>query len=52
MSISAVFSDMNVVVLNKATTIESCLNRIHKAYAGNPENLNDFTKRDRIILTI
>lgn len=51
MSISAVFSEMNDVVLNKTTTIESCLNRIHEVYAGTPENLKDFTKQDRIILT-
>lgn len=52
MSISAVFSEMNDVVLNKTTTIESCLNRIHGVYAGDPKNLKDFTRQERIILTI
>lgn len=43
---------MNDVILNKATTIERCVNRIHEVYAGNPENLKDFTKQDSIILNI
>lgn len=47
-----VFSDMNDVILNKTTTIERCVNRIQEVYAGNPENLKDFTKQDSIILNI
>lgn len=43
---------MNEVILNKVTTIERCINRIHAVYEGNPENLNDFTKQDSIILNI
>jgi uncharacterized protein YutE (UPF0331/DUF86 family) len=43
---------MNDVILNKITTIERCLKRIHEVYAGNPENLSDFTKQDSIILNI
>lgn len=43
---------MNDVILNKTTTIERCVNRIHEVYAGNPENLKDFTKQDSIILNI
>lgn len=43
---------MNDVILNKTTTIERCVNRIHDVYAGNPENLQDFTKQDSIILNI
>ena len=43
---------MNDVVLNKTTTIERCVNRIHEVYAGNPDNLKDFTKQDSIILNI
>lgn len=43
---------MNDVILNKITTIERCVNRIHEVYEGNPENLNDFTKQDSIILNI
>ena len=40
------------VILNKITTIERCVNRIHEVYAGNPKNLEDFTKQDNIILNI
>ena len=43
---------MNDVILNKTTTIERCVNRIHEVYEGNPENLKDFTKQDSIILNI
>lgn len=43
---------MNDVILNKITTIERCINRIHEVYEGNPENLKDFTKQDSIILNI
>lgn len=43
---------MNDVILNKTTTIERCVNRIHEVYAGNPNNLEDFTKQDSIILNI
>jgi uncharacterized protein YutE (UPF0331/DUF86 family) len=47
-----VYLAMNDVILNKVTTIERCLKRIHEVYAGNPENLSDFTKQDSIILNI
>ena len=43
---------MNDVILNKTTTIERCVNRIHEVFAGNPDNLKDFTKQDSIILNI
>ena len=43
---------MNDVILNKTTTIERCLKRIHEVYEGNPENLTDFTKQDSIVLNI
>lgn len=43
---------MNDVILNKTTTIERCVNRIHEVYEGNPYNLKDFTKQDSIILNI
>lgn len=46
------FLAMNDVVLNKTTTIERCIHRIHEVYDGNPENLKDFTKQDSIILNI
>ncbi len=44
--------EMNDVILNKTTTIERCLKRIHEVYEGNPENLTDFTKQDSIVLNI
>lgn len=47
-----VFLEMNDVVLNKITTIERCINRIHKVYEGNPGNLSDLTKQDSIIMNI
>ena len=43
---------MNDVILNKITTIERCVNRIHEVYGDNPRNLSDFTKQDSIILNI
>jgi uncharacterized protein YutE (UPF0331/DUF86 family) len=43
---------MNDVILNKVTTIERCVKRIHEVYEGNSENLSDFTKQDSIILNI
>ncbi|MBP2242012.1 uncharacterized protein YutE (UPF0331/DUF86 family) [Cytobacillus eiseniae] len=43
---------MNDVILNKTTTIERCVKRIHEVYAGNRANLKDFTKQDSIILNI
>lgn len=46
------FLAMNDVILNKITTIERCVNRIHEVYEGNSENLKDFTKQDSIILNI
>lgn len=46
------FLAMNDVILNKITTIERCVHRIHEVYEGNPENLKDFTKQDSIILNI
>lgn len=47
-----VYLAMNDVILNKTTTIERCVNRIHDVYEGKPENLSDFTKQDSIILNI
>ncbi len=40
------------VIINKAAIIERCIKRIHEEYEGNPENLNNFTKQDSIILNI
>ena len=47
-----VYLAMNDVLLNKTTTIERCVKRIHEVYQGNPANLKDFTKQDSIILNI
>ena len=47
-----VYLEMNDVILNKTTTIERCIKRIHGAYEGNPEDLTDHTKQDSIILNI
>lgn len=43
---------MNDIILNKTATIERCVKRIAEVYGGNPENLEDFTKQDSIILNI
>lgn len=40
------------VIMNKTTIIERCIKRINEEYEGNPENLNNFTKQDSIILNI
>lgn len=40
------------VILNKASTIERCMRRIHDVYQDNPHNLDDYTKQDSIILNI
>jgi len=42
----------NEVILNKISTIERCIKRIQDVYGNNPENLEDFTKQDSIILNI
>lgn len=40
------------ILLNKVSVIERCIHRVTDVYDGNPENLNDFTKQDSIILNI
>lgn len=40
------------VILNKVKIIERCLVRVQDVYASSPENLNDFTKQDSIVLNI
>lgn len=42
----------NDIILNKVATIERCVKRINEVYGDNPENLQDFTKQDSIILNI
>lgn len=43
---------MNDVILNKSEIIERCIDRIHEVYENNPDNLQDYTKQDSIILNI
>lgn len=43
---------VNDVLYNKINIIERCLIRIEEVYENNPENLNDYTKQDSIILNI
>lgn len=40
------------IVLNKAEIIKKCIQRINEEYADNPENLNNYTKQDSIVLNI
>lgn len=40
------------VLYNKISIIERCLIRIREVYDNNPDNLNDYTKQDSIILNI
>lgn len=40
------------VILNKVSVIERCIHRIKEVYDGRPENLQDFTKQDSIVLNI
>lgn len=42
----------NDVVLSKMARIERCVKRVNEVYGSNPENLQDFTKQDSIILNI
>ncbi|MBJ7932846.1 MULTISPECIES: type VII toxin-antitoxin system HepT family RNase toxin [Bacillus cereus group] len=42
----------NEVILNKISTIERCIKRIQDVYENDPENLEDYTKQDSIILNI
>lgn len=42
----------NDVIINKIMVIKRCLDRINQVYDGNPQNLEDYTKQDSIILNI
>lgn len=42
----------NDVLYNKISIIERCLIRIKEVYDNKPENLQDYTKQDSIILNI
>jgi len=44
---------MNIdVILNKVAIIDRCIMRINEEYKNNPENLNNFTKQDSIVLNL
>ncbi|KIL43465.1 hypothetical protein KP77_31710 [Jeotgalibacillus alimentarius] len=40
------------VVVNKVSSIERCIRRVKEVYDQNPENLEDYTKQDSIVLNI
>ncbi len=40
------------VVLNKVASIERCLQRVRDEYDGRPENLDNQTKQDAIVLNL
>ncbi|KAB2951802.1 DUF86 domain-containing protein [Heliorestis acidaminivorans] len=40
------------VILNKVQVIERCMNRINEVYDNNPDNLQDLTKQDSIVLNL
>lgn len=43
---------VNDPITNKVQVIERCVKRIKEEYDGDPENLEDYTKQDSIILNI
>ncbi|WP_099190632.1 type VII toxin-antitoxin system HepT family RNase toxin [Tepidibacter mesophilus] len=43
---------VNDVLYNKISIIERCLIRIREVYDNNPNNLEDYTKQDSIVLNI
>ena len=43
---------VNDVLYNKIEIIERCIKRIYEEYDDNPDNLNNYTKQDSIILNI
>jgi uncharacterized protein YutE (UPF0331/DUF86 family) len=42
----------NDIILNKVNIIERCIKRIHEEYENNPNNLQNYTKQDSIILNL
>jgi len=40
------------VILNKVSSIERCIKRIHEEYDKNPKNLENYTKQDSIVLNL
>lgn len=43
---------INDVILNKAQVIKRCMQRINEEYAGDLQNLHNYTKQDSIILNL
>jgi len=43
---------MDDILINKNQTVKRCIKRINEEYQGNPENLENYTKQDSIILNI
>ncbi|HZG71077.1 MAG TPA: DUF86 domain-containing protein [Chondromyces sp.] len=42
----------NDIILDKVSIIERCIRRIHEEYNNSPENLENYTKQDSIILNL
>ena len=40
------------VIISKTDSINRCLKRINEEYAGNLENIKDYTKQDSIVLNL
>ena len=43
---------MDDILINKNETVKRCIKRINEEYQSNPENLENYTKQDSIILNI
>ena len=41
-----------LVILNKYSIIERCINRINEIYENNADNLKDYNKQDAIVLNL
>ena len=46
------FMENEAVILNKYESIEKCIHRIREEYENNPENLEDYTRLDCIVLNL
>ena len=40
------------VLLNKGQIIRRCIARVHEEYLGNPDNLENLTKQDSIVINV
>lgn len=43
---------INDIILNKVQVIKRCIKRINEEYEDNPQNLQNYTKQDSIILNL